>query len=195
MGRKSQLCKEHEQWINELRVPAAALEEQIQEALSKLFHQSQKVIDSLDRDWRGQDQTRLKQRIREQYEMKRAEQTRSMMTDNSVQSILYSIKEDQDQDQFNFVQDQAVLLVKREIVTLHPDLKQQIDSLLMNEKSYSTILEEINCTSSKEVSYGRMQRCALTATGSNDNSHFNGTGTAIAPVSGATSAANRCSYC
>ena len=40
LGRKSQVCKEHEQWINGLRVPAGASEKQIQEALSKLFQQS-----------------------------------------------------------------------------------------------------------------------------------------------------------
>ena len=37
LGRKRQVCKEHELWMNELRVPAGASEEQIQEALSKLF--------------------------------------------------------------------------------------------------------------------------------------------------------------
>ena len=37
LGRKSQVCKDHERWINELRAPARASEEQIQEALSKLF--------------------------------------------------------------------------------------------------------------------------------------------------------------
>ena len=45
LGRKSQVCKEHEQWINELRVPTGASEEQIQDALSRLFQQSQKVTD------------------------------------------------------------------------------------------------------------------------------------------------------
>ena len=35
LGRKSQVCKEHEQCINEFRVPAGASVEQIQEALSK----------------------------------------------------------------------------------------------------------------------------------------------------------------
>ena len=65
LGRKSQVCKEHEQWINELRVPAGASEEQIQEALSKLFQKSQKVTDSIDGDQRGQDQIKLEQRIRE----------------------------------------------------------------------------------------------------------------------------------
>ena len=64
LGRKSQVCKEHEQWINELRVLEGASEEQIQEALSRLFQQSQKVSDSVDRDQRGQDQIRLEQRIR-----------------------------------------------------------------------------------------------------------------------------------
>ena len=138
-----QVCKEHEQWINELRVPTGALEEQIQEALSKLFQQSQKVADSIDRDQRGQDQIKLEQRIKEQYQTERAKQTRSMTTDNSVQSILYSIKEDQDQAQFSFVQDQVVLLVQRATVILQSDLKQQINSLLMSEEPYSTILEEI----------------------------------------------------
>ena len=117
------MCKEHEQWINELRVPAGASEEQIQEALSKLFQQSQKLSDSVDRDQRGPDQIRLEQRLREQYQTERAEQTRSTMTRNSFQSILFSMKEDPDQDQFNFVQDQAVLLVQRATVTLQPDLK------------------------------------------------------------------------
>ena len=157
LGRKSQVCKEHEQWINELRVPAGASEEQIQEALSKLFQQSQKFTDSVDRDQRGQDQIRLEQRIREQYQTERAEHTRSTTAGNSVQSILYSIKEDQDQAQYNFVQDQAVFLVQRATVTLQPDLKQQINSLLMNEEPYSTILEEINSTSSREVSRGRLK--------------------------------------
>ena len=32
LGRKIQVCKEHEQWINELRVPARASEEQMQSA-------------------------------------------------------------------------------------------------------------------------------------------------------------------
>ena len=157
LGRKSQVCKEHEQWINELRVPAGASKEQIQEALSKLFQQSQKLLDSVDRDQRGQDQIRLEQRLREQYQTERAEQTRSTMTSNSVQSIIYSIKEDPDQDQFNFVQDQAVLLVQRATVTLQPDLKQQINSLLMNEEPYSTILEEMDTSRSREVSRGRMK--------------------------------------
>ena len=94
--------KNMRQWINELRVPAGASEEQIQEALSKLFQQSQKVTDSVDRDQRGQDQIKLEQRIREQYQTERAEQTRSTTTDNSVQSILYSIKEDQDQVSVQF---------------------------------------------------------------------------------------------
>ena len=73
LGRKSQVCKEHEQWINELRVPAGASEEQIQEALSKLFQQSQKSTESVDRDQRGQDQIKLEQRRREQYQIERAE--------------------------------------------------------------------------------------------------------------------------
>ena len=59
-----------------------------------------KVTDSVDRDHRGKDQIKLEQRIRKQYQIERAEQTRSMMTNNSVQSIIYSIKEDQDQAQF-----------------------------------------------------------------------------------------------
>ena len=37
------------------------------------------------------------------------------------------------------------------------------------------------------------QRCASTATGLNGNGRFNGTGTAVAPVSVAASAGNRCS--
>ena len=73
------------------------------------------------------------------------------MAGNSVQPILYSIKEDQDQDKFSFVQDETVLLVQRATVTLQPDLKQQINYLLMNEEPYSTILEEINNTGSREV--------------------------------------------
>ena len=157
LGRKSQVCKEHEQWINELRVPAGASEEQIQEALRELFQQSQKLSDSVDRDQRGQDQIRLEQRLRDQYQTERAEQTRSTMTSNSVQSILYSMKKDPDQDQFNFVQDQAVLLVQRATVTLQPDLKQQINSLLMNEEPYSTILEEMDTAGSREVNRGRMK--------------------------------------
>ena len=79
-----------------------------------------------------------------------------MTIDNSVQSILYSIKEDQDQAQFSFVQDKAILLVQRAIVILQPDLKKQINSLLMSEEQYSTIFEEINSTSSREVGRGRM---------------------------------------
>ena len=81
----------------------------------------------------------------------------SKTTNNSVQSILYSIKEDQYQDQISFVQDQAVLLVQRATVTLQPDLKQQINFLLMSEEPYSTILEEINSTGSREVTRGRMK--------------------------------------
>ena len=73
LGRKSQVCKEHEQWINELRIPAGASEEQIQEAHSKSFQKSQKATDPVDRDQRGQDQIRLQQRIREQYQTERAE--------------------------------------------------------------------------------------------------------------------------
>ena len=92
LGRKSQVCKEHEQWNDELRVPAGASEEQIQEALSKLFQQSQEFTDSVVRDQRAQDQIRLEQRIREQYQTERAEHTRSPTTGNSVHSILYSIK-------------------------------------------------------------------------------------------------------
>ena len=157
LGGKSHVCKEHEQWINKLRVPVGASEKQIQEALSKLFQQSQKVTDSIERDPRGQDQIKLEQRIREQYQTERAEQTRSTKTDNSVQSILYSIKENQDQAQFSFVQDEAVLLVQRATVTSQPDLKQQINSLLMIEEPYSTILQEINSTSSREVIRGRMK--------------------------------------
>ena len=65
LGRKSQVCKEHGQWINELRVPARASDEHIQEAFGKLFQQSQKVTDSVDKDQRGQDQIKLEQRIRE----------------------------------------------------------------------------------------------------------------------------------
>ena len=60
MGRKNQVSKEHEQRINELRVPAGVSEEQIQEALSKLFQQSQKVTDPVERDQRGQDQIDLR---------------------------------------------------------------------------------------------------------------------------------------
>ena len=157
LGRKSQVCKEHEQWINELRVRAGASEEQIQETLGKLFQQSQKFTDSVDRDQRGQDQIRLEQGIREQYQTERAKHTRSTTTGNSVQSVLYSIKEDQDQAQYNFFQDQAVLLVQRAIITLQPGIKQQINSLLMNEEPYSTILEEMDSNSSREMSRGRMK--------------------------------------
>ena len=49
------------------------------------------------------------------------------------------------------------MFVQRATVTLQPDLKQQINSLLINEEPYSTILEEINSTGSKEVSRGRMK--------------------------------------
>ena len=149
------MCKEYGPWINELRVTAGASEEQIQEALNRLFQQSQKSTDSVDRDQRGQDQIRLEQRIKEQYQTKRAEQTRSMTTGNSVRSIIYSMKEDQ--DQFSFLKDKSPLLVQRATVTLQPDLKQQINSLLINEEPYSTILEEINSTSSREWSRGRMK--------------------------------------
>ena len=48
-------------------------------------------------------------------------------------------------------------LVQRATVTLQPGLKQQINSLLMNEEPYSTILEEMDSTSSREVSRGRMK--------------------------------------
>ena len=48
-------------------------------------------------------------------------------------------------------------MVQRATVTLQPDLKQQINSLLMSEEPYSTILEEINSTGSREVSRGRMK--------------------------------------
>ena len=72
LGRKSQVCKEHGQWINELRVPARASDKHIQEAFGKLFQQSQKVTDLVDRDQRGQDQIKLGQRIREQYQTERA---------------------------------------------------------------------------------------------------------------------------
>ena len=57
----------------------------------------------------------------------------------------------------SFVQDQAVLLVQRATVTLQPDLKQQINSLLMREEPYSTILEEINSMGSREINRGRMK--------------------------------------
>ena len=59
-----------------------------------------------------------------------------MTTNNSVQSIIYSIKEDQDQAQFSFVQDQAVLLAERATVALQPGLKWQINPLIMNEEQY-----------------------------------------------------------
>ena len=72
LGRKNQVCKEHGQWINELRVPARASDEHIQEAFGKLFQQSQKVTNSVDRDQRGQDQIKLEQRIREHYQTERA---------------------------------------------------------------------------------------------------------------------------
>ena len=49
------------------------------------------------------------------------------------------------------------MLVPRATVTLQPDLKQQINSLLMSEKPFSTIVEEINITGSREVSRGRMK--------------------------------------
>ena len=49
------------------------------------------------------------------------------------------------------------MLVQRATVTLQPDLKQQINSLLMNEEPSSTILEEINSTSPREASRGRMK--------------------------------------
>ena len=48
-------------------------------------------------------------------------------------------------------------MVQRATVTLQPDLKQQINSLLMNEEPYFTILEEMNTTDSREVSRGRMK--------------------------------------
>ena len=37
LRRKSQVCKEHEQWINELRVQTGASQEYIQETLNRLF--------------------------------------------------------------------------------------------------------------------------------------------------------------
>ena len=49
------------------------------------------------------------------------------------------------------------MLVQRATVTLQPDLKQQINSLLMNAEPYSTILEEMHTTDSREVSRGRMK--------------------------------------
>ena len=48
-------------------------------------------------------------------------------------------------------------MIQRATVTLQPEVKQQINSLLMNEKTYSTMLEEINSTGSREVSRGRMK--------------------------------------
>ena len=48
-------------------------------------------------------------------------------------------------------------MVQRATVTIQPDLKQQFNYLLMNEEPYSTILKEINSTSSKEVSRSRMK--------------------------------------
>ena len=71
--------------------------------------------------------------------------------------MIYQVREDQKQDQAESVQDQAVSMVQRATVTLQPDFKQQIYSLLENEDPYSSILSELNDSDSSEVSRGRMK--------------------------------------
>ena len=86
MGRKHQVCKEHEQWINELRVPAQASEEQIQEACGKLFKQSQKSSDSVDRDQRGQDQINIRAEIQKMV-LDRERRTHKVDNDRQFNSV------------------------------------------------------------------------------------------------------------
>ena len=70
--------------------------------------------------------------------------------------MLYSIKENQGQDQFSFVQYQTAFLVQRATIILQPDLNQQINSLLMNEEPYSKIYKEMDSISSRKVIRGRI---------------------------------------
>ena len=56
------------------------------------------------------------------------------------------------------------------------------------------VLEELRVISVYRDGFSWCQRCAPTATGVNGNGHFNGMGTAVAPVPVAASAGSHCNY-
>ena len=123
LGRKCQICKEHKESIEALRVPKDAKDEDIQNALIQLFDRTRE--DSISS------------------ESKKRTTSTGNSIDNSIQnSILYSIQE-QDSDSNSELQNSCKLLVYRSSISLDPSFKQEIYEANQNDILYSSILSEL----------------------------------------------------
>ena len=135
LGRKCQICKEHKESIEALRVPKDAKDEDIQNALIQLFHRTREDSSSS--------------------ESKKRTTLTGNSIDNSIQnSILYSIQE-QDSDSNSELQNSCKLLVYRSSISLDPSFKQEIYEANQNDILYSSILSELESSADRELIKGK----------------------------------------
>ena len=135
LGRKCQICKEHKESIEALRVPKDAKDEDIQNALIQLFDRTRE--DSINS------------------ESKKRTTLTGNSIDNSIQnSILYSIQE-QDSDSNSELQNSCKLLVYRSSISLDPSFKQEIYEANQNDILYSSILSELESSADRELIKGK----------------------------------------